>query len=141
MKSRIIGSISFSSAEQVRMPVNSHRWTELPKYIIMEVDIIELATHCPDVTISVKASDMLAFGRAITEDLLTSLRKAGQDSSVTDGDTLLTREEAMKLLRISAATIWRWKKCGYLIPVRVGSMDRYRLSDINGILKAKGGER
>ena len=105
----------------------------------MEVDIIELATHCPDVTISVKASDMLAFGRAITEDLLTSLRKAEHGSDSNDGDTLMTREEAMQKLRISSATIWRWKKCGYLVPVRVGSMDRYRLSDIKDILEAKGG--
>lgn len=107
----------------------------------MEVNIIELATHCPDVTISVKASDMLAFGRAITEGLITSLLKAEQGTDATNDDTLLTREEAMKKLRISAATIWRWKKCGYLVPIRVGSLDRYRLSDINDILKTKGGER
>jgi hypothetical protein len=45
----------------------------------------------------------------------------------------------MEKFKISSATIWRWKKCGYLVPVKVGSMDRYRLSDINALLAKKGG--
>ena len=43
----------------------------------------------------------------------------------------------MKKLRVSSATIWRWKKCGYLVPVQLGAMDRYRISDINAILIKK----
>ncbi len=54
-------------------------------------------------------------------------------------DEFLSREETMEKFHISSATIWRWKKCGYLVPVRVGNMDRYRLSDINAILVEKGG--
>lgn len=90
--------------------------------------------------LSVKASDLLTFGRNIKEEILESLREDRKDSGTQDSETLLTREETMKKFGISSATIWRWKKCGYLVPVRVGSMDRYRLSDINDILQAKGGE-
>ena len=105
----------------------------------MEVDIIELATQCPDLTISVKASDLLSAGRKIKEELLEELKTERPEPQVPEDEVLLSREETMEKFRISSATIWRWKKNGYLIPVKVGSMDRYRLSDINTILVKKGG--
>lgn len=105
----------------------------------MEVDIIELATQCPDLTISVKASDLLSAGRKIKEELLEELKTERPEPQVPEDEVLLSREETMEKFRISSATIWRWKKNGYLIPVKVGSMDRYRLSDINAILAKKGG--
>ena len=45
----------------------------------------------------------------------------------------------MKKLKVSSATLWRWKKCGYLVPVRLGSFDRYRISDIETLMSQKGG--
>ena len=73
------------------------------------LDLIALAKQCPDVTISVKASDFI------------------------------TREEAMEKLKVSSATLWRWKKSDYLVPVKLGALDRYRVVDINRILSQKGG--
>ena len=105
----------------------------------MEVNIIELATQCPDITISIKASDLLAAGRTLKDELLEELRANQEDHPSAASEQLLSREETMEKFRISSATIWRWKKCGYLVPVKVGSMDRYRLSDINALLAQKGG--
>ena len=105
----------------------------------MEVNIIELATQCPDITISIKASDLLAAGRTLKEEILEELRANQEDRPSAASEQLLSREETMEKFRISSATIWRWKKCGYLVPVKVGSMDRYRLSDINALLAQKGG--
>ena len=105
----------------------------------MEVNIIELATQCPDITISIKASDLLAAGRTLKEEILDELRANQEDRPSAASEQLLSREETMEKFRISSATIWRWKKCGYLVPVKVGSMDRYRLSDINNLLAQKGG--
>lgn len=105
----------------------------------MEVNIIELATQCPDITISIKASDLLAAGRTLKDEILEELRADQEDRPSTASEQLLSREETMEKFRISSATIWRWKKCGYLVPVKVGSMDRYRLSDINALLAKKGG--
>lgn len=105
----------------------------------MEVNIIELATQCPDLTTSVKASDLLTFGRTIKEELLESLQDTLQGNTPQQPEELLTREDTMKKFGISSATIWRWKKCGYLVPIKVGSMDRYRLTDINALLEKKGG--
>ena len=105
----------------------------------MEVNIIELATQCPDITISIKASDLLAAGRTLKDEILEELRANQEDRPSAASEQLLSREETMEKFKISSATIWRWKKCGYLVPVKVGSMDRYRLSDINALLAQKGG--
>ncbi len=105
----------------------------------MEVNIIELATQCPDITISIKASDLLTAGRTLKDEILEELRANQEDRHVPAEEQLLSREETMEKFKISSATIWRWKKCGYLVPVKVGSMDRYRLSDINALLAKKGG--
>ena len=105
----------------------------------MEVNIIELATQCPDITISIKASDLLAAGRTLKDEILEELRANQEDYPAPATEQLLSREETMEKFKISSATIWRWKKCGYLVPVKVGSMDRYRLSDINALLAKKGG--
>lgn len=105
----------------------------------MEVNIIELATQCPDITISIKASDLLTAGRTLKDEILEELRANQEDHPTQAAEQLLSREETMEKFKISSATIWRWKKCGYLVPVKVGSMDRYRLSDINALLAKKGG--
>ena len=56
-----------------------------------------------------------------------------------ENETYISREETMAKLDVSSATLWRWKKNGYLVPVQLGHMDRYRLSDINNIITLKGG--
>ena len=105
----------------------------------MGVNIIELATQCPDITISIKASDLLEAGRIFKEEILDELKANQDERPAPSSEQLLSREETMEKFRISSATIWRWKKCGYLVPIKVGSMDRYRLSDINALLAKKGG--
>ena len=105
----------------------------------MGVNIIELATQCPDITISIKASDLLEAGRIFKEEILDELKANQDERPAPSSEQLLSREETMEKFRISSATIWRWKKCGYLVLIKVGSMDRYRLSDINALLAKKGG--
>ena len=48
---------------------------------------------------------------------------------------LVSTENAMQLLDVSKTTLWRWKQRGYLVPVRIGGIDRYRLRDIKRILE------
>lgn len=105
----------------------------------MEVNLIQLATQCPDITISIKVSDLLEAGRIIKDEIIDELRANQDERPAPASEQLLSREETMEKFRISSATIWRWKKCGYLVPIKVGSMDRYRLSDINALLAKKGG--
>lgn len=104
----------------------------------MEANLIELASKCPDLMLNIKASDLIEASRILKEELLEELQTLRQEPPAVE-ETLLTREETMTKLGISSATIWRWKKCGYLVPVRIGSMDRYRPSDIREIIETKGG--
>lgn len=47
------------------------------------------------------------------------------------------KSEAKKILKVTDATLWRWAKDGYLIPIKVGRKSIYRKSDIDRILKTK----
>ena len=107
----------------------------------MEVTLLELARQCPDVTISVKASDLIEMGRTLRDELLQGIRGSLPEIPLPDNETYLSREEAMEKLDVSSATLWRWKKNGYLVPVQLGHMDRYRLSEINNIIILKGGAK
>lgn len=103
------------------------------------LDLIALAENCPGTTISVKLSDLLQAGRSFKEELLQDLRESQMAKPVDADDEYITREQAMKKLKVSSATLWRWKKCGYLVPARLGSFDRYRISDIETLMSQKGG--
>lgn len=105
----------------------------------MEATLIELARQCPDVTIQVKAADLLEVGRTIKDELLQELNQTSPETPSAKEETFLSREETMEKLKVSSATIWRWKKSGYLVPIQLGTMDRYRLSDIESIIVKKGG--
>ena len=105
----------------------------------MKHDLIALAEQFPGITVSVQLSDLIEAGRTLKDEILEELRANQEDRPSAASEQLLSREETMEKFRISSATIWRWKKCGYLVPVKVGSMDRYRLSDINNLLAKKGG--
>lgn len=105
----------------------------------MKQDLITLSEQLPGLTVQVSLEDLLQAGRTIKEELLQELNLSAQEERLASAEEFLSREETMKKLKISSAPLWRWKKCGYLIPVQLGSMDRYRLSDINNIIVKKGG--
>ena len=105
----------------------------------MEVSILELAKQCPDVTISVKSSDLRDAFTSFKDELLQELRAAVPIPCSSPEESFRSREETMETLRVSSATLWRWKKSGFLVPVPMGSMDRYRQSDIDKIMKQRGG--
>lgn len=53
----------------------------------------------------------------------------------------LGRKETAKLLGVSLATLWKWAKEGYLVPVKIGTKVMYKATDIDEILKTgEGGE-
>jgi len=44
------------------------------------------------------------------------------------------------MFTISRVTLWDWDRKGITDPVRLGKLKRYRLSDIEELIKKKGGE-
>ncbi|HNX67432.1 MAG TPA: helix-turn-helix domain-containing protein [Bacteroidales bacterium] len=74
----------------------------------------------------------IQFGRYLIE---TAQEEATERLRKSNEDALLTIEEAMALLKVkNRATLWRWEKSGYLIPLRSGKRCLYRKSDIEHLL-------
>ena len=107
----------------------------------MNKNIIELATQCPELTVSIKVHDLVEGLNILIGNVKSELEQTISDQQA---ETYLSRDKVMETLGISSATLWRWQKIGYLIPLPVGGKRRYRMSDIQKLLKggntvAKGG--
>lgn len=89
-----------------------------------------------DVILSVKASDLTAFGQFLIDN---ANREAAEQKRLKDEEVFYSTDEVMKELNIkNRVSLWRWSKSGYLVPVKVGKMCRYKKSDVDAILKRKG---
>lgn len=91
--------------------------------------------------VQVSLEDLLTAGRTLSEEIIERIDQKADYAfqNKPQQEEFITREETCKKLGVSSTTLWRWKKCGYLVPVQLGAMDRYRISDINAILIKKGG--
>lgn len=49
----------------------------------------------------------------------------------------LTADETAEMLGVDKSTLWRWNKCGYLSNVKIGSKVRYRLTDVESLMKRR----
>lgn len=61
-----------------------------------------------------------------------------QKQSSDEGNSLLSADEVSKRLSVTKATLWRWKKLNYLVPVKVGRKNFYRKSDLDALSGKKG---
>lgn len=50
-------------------------------------------------------------------------------------EKLVTRDEVLKILKISAPTLWRMEQRGDLIPVRIGRKVMYKESEITQMIQ------
>ena len=96
------------------------------------MDIQQLAQCAPAINLTITASDLKDFAA-----LLIAETKAELEQSISDSkaETYLSSEKVMQMMEISKTTLWRWKQRGYLVPVRVGGNERYRMSDIKKIME------
>jgi len=96
------------------------------------INISELAQSAPAINLTITAGDLKDFAA-----LLIAQTKAELEQSISDSkaETYLSGEKVMEMMEISKTTLWRWKQRGYLVPVRVGGNDRYKLSDIKKIME------
>lgn len=78
--------------------------------------------------------------------LLIAETKRQLEQMITDQNTesYPSRERVMQMLDVSQATLWRWQRAGYLVPINVGGKRRYKMSDIqrilDGVNSRKGGK-
>ena len=96
------------------------------------ISLFELASRYPNLTITVKCSDLIdAFRTVLHEEKLMS----EQLSQKKNTEVLLTEKEVQDILEVSHSTLWRWHKEEYLVPVQIGRKIRYKQSDVLEIKK------
>ena len=96
------------------------------------VDIINIIQQAPQINLTVTASDLRDFASELISQTKEQLEQTISDSKA---ETYLSSEKVLQMMEISKTTLWRWKQRGYLVPVRVGGNERYRMSDIKKILE------
>ena len=97
-------------------------------------NLVQVAKQCPDLVVSIKLGDLVEANT-----LLIAETKRELEQMITDqnAETYPSREKVMEMLDVSQATMWRWQKSGYLVPINVGGKRRYRMSDVKRILEGE----
>ncbi len=98
------------------------------------MNIQELAQCAPQINLTVTAGDLKDFAAQLIAETKAELEQTISDNKA---ESYLSSEKVMEKLEISKTTLWRWKQRGYLVPVRVGGNERYKLSDIKKILEGE----
>ena len=99
--------------------------------VMRGMDLIEVARQCQDLMVSIRLGDLIEANQSLVEEALMRLEKSVAESRT---EIYLSRTKVMEMLEVASATLWRWEKCGYLVPLSVGGKKRYRLSDIQRLL-------
>ena len=96
------------------------------------MSLSELIKECPSVKIEISAADLLDTMRSVTTEIIERYEKVEQP------EEYLTRKQTAQVLDVDLSSLWRWQRQNYLVPIEIGGKRRYKLSDINKILKAGG---
>lgn len=98
------------------------------------MNITDLICSGANVQIVVNVLDLKEAFLAWSEEC-RELSKKGQDSTPDGYNDFLTLDEAREKLGVTAPTLWRWDKTGYLKKMKIGQKVLYRMSDINRVLE------
>lgn len=91
-----------------------------------------MAKECPGTIVSIKVGDLVEANNKLIDQVRADLERAIEEKRET---VYLTRDQVLAKLNVDPSTLWRWKKRGYLVPVKVGGENRYRSTDIERILE------
>jgi len=100
-----------------------------------ELNIKNLIESGANITLSVSPYDLKKFG----EDIVNSIPKE-PDKNQDSKNKLLTTEQVCEMLHISRITLYHWDKKAITNPIRLGNLKRYRLTDIEELIKDREGE-
>ena len=100
----------------------------------MTTDLITIAKQCPDLIVSIRLHDLVEANTLLIAEVKQQLEQTITDQNA---ETYPSREKVMEMLDVSQATMWRWQKSGYLVPINVGGKRRYRMSDVKRILEGE----
>ena len=95
-------------------------------------NLVELAKECPGLQVTITLGELIEANRLLIAEVKRELEQEIADSKA---ETYVSRDKAMEILGVSSATLWRWKKMQYLVPVTFGGLDRYLMSDLRRIME------
>lgn len=93
--------------------------------------IIALAKECPEISITLKAGELI---EAVDYCVLKARKELEQIITDANTETYPSIDQVSKILSVNKSTLWRWGKQGYLVPIEIGGKRRYKMSDVNKIL-------
>lgn len=96
--------------------------------------IADLIKQNQNVQLVVSASDLRELVNEWYDE--REAQKEAERKSIVESERI-SSTEAEKSLGVTSATLWRWAKTGYLVPIKVGRKNVYLKSDIDRILKSK----
>ncbi len=105
----------------------------------MDLDIINFARNFPQASVTVCAADLERFGVELLKKARNEYEAEITRQVIAERERgLLTAKEVAEYFGVSTKTVTRWRKAGYLEPVAVGGLFKYRRSDCRRILEEKG---
>ncbi len=94
------------------------------------MDLSTIILENPDINITVKASDLLEFGKQIATQSTNKILENKKEK-------LFTRKETIEIFKIAEASLWRWDQLGIIKSTKVGGRKYYSESEIQRILSQK----
>ena len=88
------------------------------------MNINEIVESGANITIQTTPNDLLKF-----------LEQVAEKQQKKDDDRHISRKQVAEMFDVDESTVWRWDKIGYTHPVKVGGKVRYRLSELQKLLK------
>jgi predicted DNA-binding transcriptional regulator AlpA len=86
----------------------------------------------PNITISITSEQLLQFANQLLNGAREIYEKAEEP------EQYITRKQVAKMLDVDLSTLWRWDtQLDYLHPIDIGGKRKYKLSDINKILRGQ----
>ena len=101
--------------------------------MLQSVNLLEVAKQFPDMSITIRLEDLMEANRSLLAELLE--QETLEREKRSKEETYLTRDQVMDMLNISPATLWRWMKQKYLVPIEIGAKRLYLRSEVERLLK------
>lgn len=101
--------------------------------MLQSVNLLEVAKQFPDMSITIRLEDLMEANRSLLAELLE--QESLEREKRSKEETYLTRDQVMDMLNISPATLWRWMKQKYLVPIEIGAKRLYLRSEVERLLK------
>lgn len=95
------------------------------------MELTDILKSGGNITLSIKSDDLFKFADIVVE---KARYKLEQEIIKDQSEVYYTKDQVTKILNVNPSTLWNWSNKGYLTPVKVGGLNRYKKSDIDRII-------